>query len=175
MFICFNCKTLCQLVFQGKLFTGTLAETGRVLVLNTKDQDFWHTFVAAALYTWSDNIPTCWEKMLSEVSDFPFWCLSDRVSGNSGVLLVLVHRRNLLLQNNIYLVMMLLACCWSHSFSKQVSDRMMPWSYFSSLKNHFLRGNYIWPFYLFCSIKRNKNIWNYWLPWWSGSCLKCLE
>lgn len=83
---------------------------------------------------------------LSEVSNFPFWCLSDRVSGNSGVLLVLVHRRNLLLQNNIYLVMILLVCCWSHSFSKQVSDHMMPWNYFSSLKITFLKETTFGPF-----------------------------
>lgn len=60
--MCFNCKTWCLLVFQGMLFTGTLAETGRMLVLDTKEQDYRHTFTAAALYTWSDNIPARWEK-----------------------------------------------------------------------------------------------------------------
>lgn len=55
-------QDLMSALFQGKVFTGILPETARVLVLNTKDQDYRHTFIAAALYTWSDNISAHWEK-----------------------------------------------------------------------------------------------------------------
>lgn len=153
MFKCFNCSTWCLLVFQGKLFTGTLPETGRVLVLNTKDQDYRHIFIAAALYTQSDNIPACWGKreQLSIflralifhsgtwVTEFQgilecCWCWS-----TGGIYFCKIIS---------YLVMIPLACCWSHSFSKQVNDHMMPWNYFSSLRIAFLEGI---PFGLFAS------------------------
>lgn len=38
-------------------------------------------------------------------------------------------------------------------------------------KSTFLRGNSIWFFCFFCSVIRDKPIWNYLLPWWSGSYL----
>ena len=45
-----------MLLLQRKLFSGTLPETGKVLTLNTKDHDDRHTFIAAALYAWSENL-----------------------------------------------------------------------------------------------------------------------
>lgn len=69
-----------------------------MLTVNTKDHADRHTFIAAALYAWSDNlagrgrsVPVLLQQREdpAECSDFPFWCLGEKVSGNSGALLVL--------------------------------------------------------------------------------------
>lgn len=117
--------------------------------------------------------PSAAREHLAKHSDFPFWCVGDKVSGTLECCWCWgqwLYRRGLLLHNNFFFNgspgLALTAQLFQGEERSHDAMELFPFP-----KSLFLRRNSFWPSCFFCLMIRDKTIWNYLLPWWSGSCL----